>query len=392
MRPRHSIRRLLLPALASLVFAALAGGTAAAGPIAAAQPTAARTSAARTSASTSTSTSASAWQTSGNVHGCGPTVHLKVPTQSSDYFAQHPAQLLADPASGQATSYSALLNRIAGAHIHYITSLTCGKGRPGQEVPKPATTGKTHSAASAATTTPSDSNWGGYQSQSTNVKYFGAAMDWTVPAPQAMANSTVVSSIWPGIGSGDSTEDTLIQAGTGQDNACYVGCYFYANVYDFWLELYPQQSQVIVDNMAVYPGDAVAVLIQYDPATQTANFLFTDFTQKTGGSVSETVTGTDPGSGSQAEWILERTEVNGSLTQLGNFGTLNVTGAEAYEGTTAANAQAYPADDPTVDPSEDAMHDCAGQQLEQSSPITGGTAFSISWLAFGTYDPVGCTS
>jgi len=367
---RHPIRRLLLPALLSALFAAVTGVTgAAAAPLAPAAQAAA----------------AAAWAPSGNVHDCGSSVHLLVPTRSSGYFAENPGKLLAAPASVAAgPGVATVLDKVASAHVHFLTALSCGQGHPGAPV---TGTGGRASADSGSAGNAKGTNWSGYQSMSTGTRYLGGAMTWTVPAPQAPADSVVTSSIWTGIGSGESTSDTLVQAGTEQDNTCQLGCFLYGNVYYFFFELYPQQQQVVVDNLGLEPGDSVASVVQYDPSTQTAYFQLDNLTQKDGLNFTETLTGTDPGSGSHAEWILERTEFNSTWTAVGDFGTLNVTGAQAYAGSSLATARTYAADDPAVDPLAIDLYDCAGQQLEHTSPFTSSTAFTMTWLAYGSSDP-----
>ena len=224
-------------------------------------------------------------------------MHLLVPTRSPAYFAANPSKpLLTDTSAKTPSAVSKILGKAAAEHIHYLTSLTCAQGHAGQPIPKPATHG---------TSTIDSGNWSGYVSQSTNQNYLGAEMEWTVPAVKAPPSpSAVVSSIWPGIGPGTSAADTLVQAGTEQDGNCIFSC---VDSYYFWQEMYPQVSQEEITNLAVSPGNDVAALVEYNPATNQACFELDNFTTDLGVSDYQDLTGFDPGTGSQAEWIVERT-------------------------------------------------------------------------------------
>jgi hypothetical protein len=310
-----------------------------------------------------------------------------VPTKSAQYFASHPAALLPHRNPAAERALNPLLDEIAAAHMRWKTTLSC---RPGHRRTSPLPRFSQSFAASA--------NWSGYQASSDPDyqgagpgSFLGAFMKFTVPNVSAPDASTPVSSsIWPGIGTGSSTADTLIQAGSEQDVQCSAASC--SPVYYFWYELFPQESQQLI-NLTASPGDQVGAFVEYDPSSQQAEFGVTDFTTNIGTSLYQTVSGVGPGEGSTAEFIVERTQENGVLPELANFGTVATTYASAAYGTSLS--------DPSLDferplgnlsPQSITMTTCNGATLlAQPGPIGGdNVSFNDTWQNYGTVDPPTC--
>jgi hypothetical protein len=164
-------------------------------------------------------------------------------------------------------------------------------------------------------------NWAGNQDYVHT--YSEAWMYWTVPyVSMATGTDTGYSVIWPGVGSGNSSGDELIQAGTKQ--------YAYANafmttLYQFWYEIYPKQGLQNITNISVGPGDYVYADVWYTGTT--AHFFLENESSGHYTSLTETFNGS---SGLYAEWIVERPTINGSLPHLAFWsGAINLTDARA---------------------------------------------------------------
>jgi hypothetical protein len=106
----------------------------------------------------------------------------------------------------------------------------------------------------------------------------------------------------------------------------------------------------------------------------------------------QAVTGSIVGSGSQGEWILERTEACGvscNFPSINNFGTESITSAQAATGQSwsdPANPVQYPYAQ-TLAPTAYNMYNCAyKQELARTNPFTNSSTFSITWLNYGVTD------
>lgn len=113
-------------------------------------------------------------------------------------------------------------------------------------------------------------NWSGYNQGSIEKgkQFTSISGTWTVPtATQHKAGQAEASATWVGIGGGclqtscTTTDQTLIQAGTGQDVSASGKKHYYA-----WYELIPAPSTTV--KLPVAPGDTISVTIkQTTPAT-----------------------------------------------------------------------------------------------------------------------------
>lgn len=160
-------------------------------------------------------------------------------------------------------------------------------------------------------------------------------MSWNVPSHASSDNNSDRISVWPGIGSGNSSTDQLIQAGTESEQDMVLGIYH--NEADYaWYEAYPLEPEVNV--FTVNPGDQMYVDVNYDPSTAEALFLVEDETTGIGVDMQQAV----PGSGSTDEWIAERPSLGGNYQQLGNFGTEYLANAGGMTSTTSSPLRPRP--------------------------------------------------
>lgn len=176
-------------------------------------------------------------------------------------------------------------------------------------------------------------NWSGYAllPASGAQPFYYVKAGWIVPtvkqAPGTCSGGWDYSSHWVGIGGYD--DAYLLQAGSAADVYCDVG----NNIPEYfpWLEWLPQSELVIYQNAATStlypfaPGDYLVVAVWAtnfsDGVSTTGNLSFQDRTQ--GWSFALTFSASSVGgsevTGQSAEWIVERTEVDGSLATLPNY-------------------------------------------------------------------------
>jgi len=299
-----------------------------------------------------------------DVVGCGA-VSLYVPNVGQADRA-HPEQLLA-PALATTFKNSPITRKLVGRHVHWLSALRCVPGHP--------RTTPTMAYANARS-----ANWSGYVSNAGGVT--GAEQEWTVPAVREPSTKTVVSSIWPGIGTGNSKTDSLIQAGSEQDGACELGCTYHKTSYYYWIEIFPQESQQEITNLAAHQGDDASAQVSYTASNHTGTFEVCDYTENSCVQGSQAIQ-SGGASGSGAEWILERTESCGAsctFPSLNNFGTETIYNADAV-------LQGAIKTIPQTGATAWDMWNCAyTTQLDRTNGLSSGTAFSITWLAFGSSD------
>jgi len=104
-------------------------------------------------------------------------------------------------------------------------------------------------------------NWSGYVQTGLPGSFQRVSGSWTVPAVQCPGSGSTASSTWTGIGGGDSSDPTLIQAGTEQ--SCSGG----TAGYSAWWELIPApaitagEGLLDTQDYPVNPGDRITVSI-----------------------------------------------------------------------------------------------------------------------------------
>lgn len=255
---------------------------------------------------------------------------------------------------GMPAAADSMLSEIVQNGYTWIPSVTC-VSKPQHTTPPSSLTATTHYSA----------NWSGYEAPVTSPNFVHA--HWTVPAAGGFPNFEAYSSIWPGIGSGSSS-NKLIQAGTEQDVLCIMlggNCQAYSRPVYFWYEVYPDENQQEI-NLGVASGDAVAVAASWS-AGQAVFALCNDTTGLCwNGSQASTAPTSD------AEWIVERTTEGGALPPLADYETATMSSDSYSTGTTRyppSSGDAYPID----------MEDCS-ETLSSVGPLTdSGSAFEATW-------------
>ena len=125
-------------------------------------------------------------------------------------------------------------------------------------------------------------------------------------ASQTAGTGNAYSSIWVGL-DGNGTSD-LIQDGTESD---WVGG---KAVYDAWVEVLPA-AETVLTGLKIAAGDAIYTTTSYvvTGGKATAQFTVANFNTNKNVSTSIAFPTTLNFTGQSAEWVVERTEVNGSF-------------------------------------------------------------------------------
>jgi len=196
-------------------------------------------------------------------------------------------------------------------------------------------------------------NWSGFELQKIYGSYNWVNGMWYVPYVTATPNTHAYSAFWIGL-DGDGPTD-LVQAGTEQEilDISTWGAHFTFSTYYAWTEFLPTQKvEQQVSGLAVHPGDTISVQVWVGDmnASPNLNGAYCIFHIQNLSNAQYTTVYTPRGStaidGSEAEWVMERPTVNGSLPYLANYGTVNMysasarkadgTGFVAYQGDTNA--------------------------------------------------------
>ncbi|MDQ2738188.1 MAG: G1 family endopeptidase [Actinomycetota bacterium] len=284
--------------------------------------------------------------------GSQPTVIAHVDQCGGAVTVRHPAH---GPLTAQQAGMpkgANLFVKAARMHATWLTDVSCRAVR--NRNPRP-----TASPTPATAALPASGNWSGYVALTTAPTY--AQMEWHVPSVKSNGHAAY-SSIWPGIG-GNSGTGKLIQDGTEQDVTAGGAQTDY-----FWFEIVPGESQQEVTNLTPRIGDDVETDISW--ASGTATFAMCDFTH--GGCVTGSQSSTAPGN--SAEWIVERTQINGQLPQLADFGSVNITNA-GYDETHLGNVEYTIANGGQ----SLAMEGSSGDVLAAPGGVSGGTTFTDYW-------------
>ena len=205
-------------------------------------------------------------------------------------------------------------------------------------VSRPMTVLPEHLVSTNVTASPGSytfSNWSGLEAHSTTKrKYSAVTATWNVPLitfGDSSGNPTY-SAFWIGL-DGDSTKD-LVQAGTEQDAQEFLGILF-TNYYA-WSELLPNQptEQGV---FGVNAGDEIEAEVWIGTGSGAPNpkggygsFRIIDWTQSNESLFYVPLAGTYY-NGTEAEWIMERPTVGGSLPDLSAYGTATMVNATALQ-------------------------------------------------------------
>lgn len=205
----------------------------------------------------------------------------------------------------------------------------------------PARTESTLSNGSKTT-----SNWSGWQysGPGTGYNYYNfAAMEWPIPAAEFGVLSTQRDvSIWPGLGTGNSASDVLVQAGT-QTTSGPAGVQL---TYP-WTEIYPvQPTEVQITNLSAPAGDMIFATVNAGlvyHAQASVQFDVCNETHYQCALINETVPAGGTFTGQTAEFVVERPGITGgAYSELDNFSAEQVTWARA---TAWSNIAANPSPD-----------------------------------------------
>lgn len=245
---------------------------------------------------------------------------------------------------------------------------------------QPSTPTQPSSGAQPATQGPAAQyfNWAGYSNDDPSQYISEADGQWAIPH----VTGEGYSSIWPGIGNPDQgSPDSIVQAGTEQDINGSETDYL-------WFEIFPQENQERLLYPVPHPGDNANITVEYSPSSHTANFVLCDETQAICiDPMTQTVQAQHP-VGTGAEWIVERTEVNGQYPYLANFGRITIAGAyENYKG-------GYLPISSTQNYYKINMIDCQTHEAMANTSALGGdgASFYVQWLNYGNYRTVPCQS
>jgi Peptidase A4 family len=168
----------------------------------------------------------------------------------------------------------------------------------------------------------SSANWSGYEAHHKKRSYMGVQGEWNVPIIIVGESGNVTySAFWVGL-DGDGTKD-LVQAGTEQD---YVDepPFVFAS-YSAWTELLPNQPTEQLVSLSPNAGDDFFVSVWIGKSDGTVNqnggygwFYLYDKSQGQAVEIATALSGTYF-NGSEAEWIMERPSVGGSLSDLSAY-------------------------------------------------------------------------
>lgn len=174
--------------------------------------------------------------------------------------------------------------------------------------------------------------WSGIQLASGPGSYNSVTMAWTIPAVTAeIFGPQAMSALW--VGFGDENTD-LVQVGTEQN--AISGWGYSATSYYAFTEIWPSQAtEVELTGLPVSPGDNIYAEEYLCDSNGTGDqngiyqcgFMFDDRTMQ---DASFTVPlGSTKVAGSEAEWIMERPWLNGTLPDLADYGDISVGSATA---------------------------------------------------------------
>jgi hypothetical protein len=167
-------------------------------------------------------------------------------------------------------------------------------------------------AASNSNTVKTDSlNWSGYSLTAAGAPFREVVGLWVVPSINNQFRSfTGYESEWVGI-DGNCNCNDLIQDGTEQDWTGGKPSYY------AWIEFIPQ-PEVKINNFPVTPGD---VIYAYSSVGKNKNgvttgfYFIANYNTRKSVSASLSIPKNTKFSGLTAEWVMERTQVNGSFSR-----------------------------------------------------------------------------
>lgn len=282
------------------------------------------------------------------------------------YTPRTPSAALPGAALGLPSGPHSVLGIASQWHVRWLSTVTC-KARPAPRIPKPK-------PVPGRATTNDFLNWAGYENSISSPNYVQAS--WQIPTVCCNYNGPDKSSIWPGIGDGNTKGTDLIQTGTEQDVSTSNTASYY-----FWYETWPKPQQ-LVTNLAAHPGDYVAVSASYGTlAPGYATFVVCDVTQNTCFDTSELANPPD----NYAEWIAERTSYCNAgdywFPALTSFANMQFT--NGYYDLSGTGNPEYTISQGS--PAQDIMTDVKNNTLATPGSLdSSGTSFPVVWNDYGT--------
>lgn len=208
-------------------------------------------------------------------------------------------------------------------------------------------------------------NWAGYAAaynfSDPQPVVTGVSGSWVVPQVQVSVNDSF-SAVWVGIGG--TFRRTLIQAGSEQD--CVGGVVSYSA----WYELLPFDSVTITD-MDVSPGDTIVASISLaNSLLDTWSIELDDLS--TGQNFSQSFF--YGSSRLSAEWVVERPDINGALSQIANFGSVSFSNCTVVVSGRSGGFGYFALQ-------RDFMYNMKGNRLvDVSSYFNNGSSFTANYL------------
>jgi len=209
-----------------------------------------------------------------------------------------------------------------------------------------------HSLSGRTNSSVTSSNWSGYAATGSDGAFTSISSSWTQPTVTC-GSKTTYSSYWVGL---DGYSNSALEQ-TGTEADCIDG----TAEYGAWWEVLPASETDW--SVTVEPGDSLTASV-VDNGDGTFTMTLADSTE--GWTKTKTADGSSGYEDSSAEVIAEATEVNGSIANLSDFGTVDFT-----DSTVDGNELS------SYSPTEIVM---AGSSDTKAQPGTlSGGAFSDTW-------------
>lgn len=226
--------------------------------------------------------------------------------------------------------------------------------------------------------TSTSGNWSAVVIDGKSADFDSIVGYWAVPnvASQVANTANGYSSMWVGL-DGDGTSD-LIQDGTSSEWSGGKA------VYNAWVEVLPA-AETLVSGLTINPGDAIYASTEYKVVNGKASayFYMTNFNTVKSISVTIAFPTTLKYTGQSAEWVVERTEVNGSFENpLPNYGIAFMDVAYAVR---TGSSTAYPANETpsSVGTTYDvSMYDTPTKKTLSTPTAQGPAVITFKWDAY----------
>jgi hypothetical protein len=178
--------------------------------------------------------------------------------------------------------------------------------------------GKKLSTNSIASTS---SNWSGFVIADTNNVFYQigvVAAYYAVPSSATCSTGgpRLWSSNWIGVDGSGSPD--VFQTGTSSDSDCTQGAHDHS-LYYAWIEWFPNASILVNRGFPISAGDSMFIATFVDPGTGRYVLTLRNFTRRASLSVPMSPPAGTHLVGNSIEWVIERPQVNGALTNLASY-------------------------------------------------------------------------